>query len=214
MTEGFAELVMPLFRRVVDLRRRLDRGETRSLDDVFHQVQVWLDETGRRAVTQPELGRSFERAKFGFVSWIDEILTDSEWGRSVGWGSEQHVLEWIVFGSRDRAWRFYEHSDEAEEQGDLDALEVYLLCATLGFKGELAYDADKMTDWVERVYGRVSETGTVEARPFAEEDAGAGLKPLGGPSLLLRVSALVAFTTLFSLVAYLFAVHHDYYSAG
>lgn len=214
MTDDFAELVTPLLRRVIDLQRRLARGEARTLDDVMRQVQSWLEEAGRRAVTNPGAARSFEKARFGLVAWIDEVLTDSEWGRSVGWGSEEHVLEWLTFGSRDRAWRFYEHADELEAQGDLDPLEVYLLCATLGFRGELAYDADRLNDWVERVYGRISESASVEARPFAEEDVGAGLRPLGGPSLLVRASALAALTLLSTLAAYLFAVHHDYYAAG
>ncbi|WP_165244024.1 DotU family type IV/VI secretion system protein [Paludisphaera soli] len=214
MTDGFADLVMPLFRRVIELQRRLARGEARTLDEVMRQVQSWLDETGRRAVTDPTLARSFDRARFGLVAWIDEVLTDSEWGRSVGWGSEEHVLEWLTFGSRDRAWRFFEHADELEAQGDLDPLEAYLQCVTLGFRGELSYDPDRMTDWVERVYGRIGEAGAVEARPFAEEEGGVGLRPLGGPSLLVRVSALAGVTMLLTLAAYLFSVHHEYYSAG
>ncbi|MDG3005791.1 DotU family type IV/VI secretion system protein [Paludisphaera mucosa] len=214
MTDGFADLVMPLFRKVLDLRRRLERGEARTLDDAMRQVQSWIDEAGRRAVTDPTLGRVFDEARYGLVAWIDEVLTDSEWGHSVGWGFEQHVLEWLTFRSHDRAWRFYEHAEDLDARGAFDPLEAYLVCVTLGFRGELAQDPDRMTDWVERIYARVGEGGSVESRPFPEEEPGAGLQPLRGPSLLVKVSALAAFTLLFTLAAYLFAIHHDYYSAG
>ncbi len=97
----------------------------------------------------------------------------------------------------------------------MDALEVYLLCVTLGFRGEHVYDPEQLTTWVERVYGRVSEASSVASKPFPEEDgAGAGFGPLGGPSLLVAVSVLFAFTALFTLAAYLFAVHYSYNPTG
>lgn len=215
MTDAFADLVMPIFGDVLELRKRLARGEPRTLDDVMRQVQTLMDEAGRRAVTDPAASRSFDDARFGLVAWIDEVLTESEWGHSVGWGSEEHVLEWLTFHSRDRAWRFYEHAEEAESRGSIDALEVYLLAVSLGFRGELARDPGRMTEWVERVYGRIAEAGAaVESRPFPDDDKGAGLTPLGGPSLLLRAGAMTAVTMLATLAAYLFAIHHEYYSAG
>lgn len=215
MTDAFADLVMPIFGDVLELRRRLARGEPRALDDVMRQVQSAIDEAARRAVTDPAASRSFDDARFGLVAWIDEVLTDSEWGHSVGWGSEEHVLEWLSFRSRDRAWRFYEHAEEVESRGSIDALEVYLLAVALGFRGELAHDPGRMTDWVERTYARVAEAGAaVESKPFPDDDKGAGLAPLGGPSVLMRAGVMAAATMLATLAAYLFSVHHDYYSAG
>ncbi len=215
MTDAFADLVMPIFGEVLELKRRLARGEPRALDDVMRQARSWLEEASRRTVTDPALSRSLDDARFGLVAWIDEVLTESEWGHSAGWGSEEHVLEWLTFGSRDRAWRFYEHAEDVESRGSIDALEVYLLAVSLGFRGEMARDPGRLTDWVERVYGRIAEHGAaVESRPFADDDRGEGLSPLGGPSLLLRAGFMVAATMLTTLAAYLFAVHHDYYSAG
>jgi len=215
VTDAFADVVLPILRRVIDLRRRLDRGEARTLDEVMSQVQSWIEEGARRAVTDPTVSASFDAARYGLVAWIDELLTDSEWGRSVGWGSEEHVLEWLTFRSRDRAWRFYEHADEQAARGAADPLEVYLLCTVLGFGGELGREPDRMTDWVEKTFGRLGEIShDVESRPFADaEEGGGGMAPLNGGSLLMRSAVLFAVTMLATLGAYLFAVHHEYYSA-
>ena len=209
MTDDFAELVMPIFHNVIDLQGRLLRGESRSLDEVKRMTSGWIEEGRRRALGDPKLKLSYELAMFGLVAWIDEILTDSDWGRRVG--SPEEILEWDLFSSRDRASLFYDHADRAEGSGNMDALETYLLAVTLGFKGELVYDDSRLADWVNRVYGRVSEAATVPERPFAEDPPQAErFGPLRGPSLLLAVSVLVSITALITLVAYLLAVQVEY----
>jgi type VI secretion system protein ImpK len=211
MTDAFAELVMPIFRRVIDLQDRLAWGESRSLEEVKKTTSSWIEEARRRALGNPRLTSSYELARYGLVAWIDEVLTDSEWGRKVDWGSQEHVLEWDLYGSHDRAYLFYQHAEKAEEQGDMDALEVHLLCVTLGFKGELVYDEAQMADWVQRVYNRVVTAGGVPARPFPDDPPRKDrFSPLRGPSLLVIVSVLVAITALITLAAYLWAVHVDY----
>jgi type VI secretion system protein ImpK len=215
MTDAFADVVMPIFQKVLQLLDRLFLGETRSPDEVMAQTQSWIEEAARKTLAKPDLARSFELAKFGLVTWIDEILTDSAWGTAARWSVGVHLLEWSIYGTRVGASRFYDEARRAEDEGDIDALEVYLLCVTLGFKGIMAYDETELAEWVERVYGRVSEAGSVASRPFSEEDSsGSRFGPLRGPSLLITVSILVAITSLFTLAAYLLAVHLDYYSGG
>jgi type VI protein secretion system component VasF len=208
MTDAFAELVMPIFRKVIDLQGRLARGESRSLDEVKRMTSEWLEEARRRALGNPALKRSYDLALFGLVAWIDEVLTESEWGRKVG--SPEEILERVFFASRDRATLFYDHAERAEEERDLDALETYLLAVTLGFRG-VAFDDAGLADWVNRVYGRISDAGTVPDRPFAEDPPlTEHFGPLRGPSLLLRASILASVTALITLAAYLCAVHVEY----
>src|SRR5271166_1720767 len=140
MTDSFADVVMPIFSKVIGLQDRLSWGEARNLEEVKKETKSWIEQASRRAVVSPELSLSFELVKFGLVAWIDEVLDGSDWGSSVGWGSEEHVLEWDFYHSHDRAWLFYKHADRAEAQSNMDALETYLLCVTLGFKGEHASD--------------------------------------------------------------------------
>ncbi len=134
MTDDFTRLVMPIFHNVIDLQDRLSRGESRSLDEVKRMTSGWIEEGRRRALGDPKLKHSFDLAMFGLVAWIDEILTESDWGRRMG--SPEEILEWDLFSSRGRAKLFYDHADRAEGEGDMDALETYLLAVTLGFKGD------------------------------------------------------------------------------
>ena len=185
MTDDFAELVMPIFHNVIDLQGRLLRGESRSLDEVKRMTSGWIEEGRRRTLGGPKLKLSYELAMFGLVAWIDEILTDSDWGRRVG--SPEEILEWDLFSSRDRASLFYDHADRAEGEGNMDALETYLLAVTLGFKGELVYDDSRLADWVHRVYGRVSEAATVPERPLRRGPAPGGtLRAVAGAVAVAR----------------------------
>jgi type VI secretion system protein ImpK len=209
MTDAFAELVMPVFRRVIELQDRLAWEESRSLDEVKQATGTWIEEARRRSMGQPTLVKAFERARYGLVAWIDEVLTDSEWGRRMG--SPEQILEWDLFRTRDRAYLFYEHAREAEENGDLDALAVYLLCVTLGFKGQLVYDEGQLADWVQRMYDKVSGADAVLAKPFPDDPPRKQIfGPLSGSSLLITTSILVSITALVTLAAYLIAVHLDY----
>ncbi len=209
MTDAFAEIVMPVFHNVIDLHSRLTGGEARSLADVKRMTSGWVEEGRRRALSHPERKRSYDLAMFGLVAWIDEILTESKWGHDVG--SPEEILEWDLFASRDRASLFYDHAEAADQQGDADALEVYLLAVTQGFRGELVYDDAKLHDWVHRVYARVSEAGSLPAHPFARDSAETALfRAQRGPALLLMVSVLVSITAIVTLAAYLLGVHLAY----
>ena len=135
MTDAFADVVMPMFQKVLQLLDQLYLGEARTPDEVVAQTRSWIEEAARKTVAKPDLARSFELAKFGLVTRIDKILTDSARGANARWSAGVHLLEWSIYGTRVGASRFYEEAKSAEDEGDLDALEVYLLCVTLGFKG-------------------------------------------------------------------------------
>lgn len=214
MTDAFAELVMPVFRKGISLQVRLSRdGEAPGTDEVKKSLAAAIEEARRRSLTSPTLQRSYGLALFGLVAWLDEVLTESEWGRVAGW--KDNILEWDLFASHDRAWRFYDqHAREAEEAGDPDALEVYLLAVTLGFRGKYVNRDAELANWVHRVYERIGESSGVPDRPFGEDaPRHDDYAPLRGPSILLTVSVLTSITALFTLAAYLFAVHVRYDSS-
>jgi type VI secretion system protein ImpK len=215
MTDAFADVVMPIFQKVLHLLGQLSWGESRTPDEVLQLTRSWIEEGARRTVSKPELSKSYELAKYGLVGWIDDLLTESTWGANNRWSVGVHLLEWSIFESRIHASKFYEEAKRAEDERDYDALEVYLLCVNLGFKGIMAYDEDDLSAWVERVYGRVSEAGSIPSRPFAEDDQGRHrFEPLKGPALLVTVSILVSLTALLTLAAYLASVHVYYFRGG
>ena len=215
MTDAFSELVMPIFQRVIELQGSLSWSESPGLESVKKQTRVGIESAEQRAATDSRLATEFDMSKYGLVAWIDEVLTDSTWGQSVGWGSQDHVLEWDLYGTNLRADRFYPNAEAAESaasaaRASTDPLETYLLCVALGFRGAIGYDEEHFHDWVQRVYAKVSETNPLASRPFPEEPADAsslGLAPRRGPALLLTVSLLFAVTALTTLAGYLLAVH-------
>jgi hypothetical protein len=233
MTDAFAELVMPIFRKGIELQDRLSREESLTLAQVKQMARGWIEDARRRASGSAGLGRSLELALFGLVAWIDESLYESEWGGRLS--PEENILEWDLFGTRLRAGRYYREARKAERNHDLDALEVYLLGMTLGFRGlppvdfenrdQLRDDADevryrgaaevdydvRLAGWVDGLYQLVSGAGGVPDRPFAEDPPRHDqFAPLHGPSLLLTVSILVSITALITLAIYLLTVQVDY----
>jgi type IV/VI secretion system ImpK/VasF family protein len=218
MTDAFSDLVMPIFREVIDLKDRLSwRRDLPSLEEVKQQTRLWIEAAEQRAQADDGLASEFALAKYGFVAWIDEVLTDSSWGQSVGWGSEDHVLEWNLYKTNLRAGRFYEKSEDAyaavsQSRSSTDPLEIYLLCVALGFQGDLRFNQERLRSWVERIYSKVTEASPMAAKPFADEPSGApsgGLGPRRGPELLLKVSILTAITALATLLGYLASVHYS-----
>jgi type VI secretion system protein ImpK len=215
MTDAFAEVVMPIFQKVLHLLGQLSWGESRTPDEVLQLTRSWIEEGTRRTLARPDLSKSYELAKYGLVGWIDDLLTESAWGNENRWSVGIHLLEWSLYESRIHASKFFDEAKRAEDEGDYDALEVYLLCVNLGFRGIMAYDEEQLSGWVERVYGRVSEAASLPSRPFPDDDPGKRrFEPLKGPALLVTVSVLVSITALATLAVYLLSVHLYYYSGG
>lgn len=213
MTDAFADLIHPYFEHVIELQDRLAWGESRTIDEVKDGLLGFLEKAENRAAADPRLAEDFAMVKYGLVAWTDEVLTDSEWGRSVDWGSQEQILEWDLYRSNLRAEKFYDQAARAERRGTPDAIEVYLLCVALGFRGRMALDDDRLAEWVGRLYERVVQASTVSAKPFPDDPEDAAPRPLGplrGGGTLVTVSALVAATAVVTLAFYILSVHLSY----
>lgn len=210
MTESFAAVVMPIFRETGRLLDRLEAGETPSLNSVKEQALGWIQAADRRAAFNPLSRGEFDLCRFGLVSWIDEVLTDTDWGRDVNW--QDHTLEWDEYQTKDRYTLFYAGFDQAASATSApDPLETYLLCVTMGFQGKFRNDPDGFSEWVAWAYECVSRGATGQARPFADDGPPPeGLRPMRGPRVLRAVSLLIAGSALATLAAYIACVHLNY----
>ena len=81
-------------------------------------------------------------------SWIDTI------GRSTEWNERK--LEESLYGSNERAWKFWFQAKLAQARPGTDALEGFYLCVMLGFRGEGPERPDTVATWRDAVEGQLS----------------------------------------------------------
>jgi type VI secretion system protein ImpK len=103
-------------------------------------------------------GESFLGVRYTLACWLDEIFIDSPLEEH--W--REHTLEQALYGSRDRAWKFWKQADLAQARRGSDPLEVAFLCVMLGFRGEYRDDPDKLRSWVNVTQTRIAQSQAKE----------------------------------------------------
>jgi type VI secretion system protein ImpK len=135
MTPNFSQAVDPIFLHVLSLLERIEKAESPTPAAERARIRALIDQA------EAALGRSkeWELAKYGLVAWIDEMLVEVPWEGRDWWSN--NVLEVQLFNSRKAFDQFFIYSEEAASLTGKDALEVFYVCAILGFRG-LYRDAD------------------------------------------------------------------------
>jgi len=129
MTPKFSKAVDPVFLHVLGLLERIGRDENPPVEEERARIRGWLGQ----AEGHLGHGQDWQLAKYALVSWIDDVLIDAPWdGR--GWWKE-NALEVEIFNTRLRNEQFYIKAKEASSLAQKDALEVFYVCAVLGFRG-------------------------------------------------------------------------------
>jgi type VI secretion system protein ImpK len=167
-----------------------DRGEDAGFDGLI--------------VPRPANQR-FLGIRYALVSWLDELFTSSPpWAEA--WN--EHKLEVELYGSNDRAWKFWEQARLAQTRATSDALEVFYLCVMLGFRGALGEQPDQLGMWLAASRKRL---GGVRERELeiGGESAPHAAPPLRGAGRLrqMALTAWVAVLVLGPLTAF-YLVHH------
>jgi type VI secretion system protein ImpK len=205
MHEELSTLVHPVLAHALDVRERLDRGEPLHLDveqaalkgllRTELEAQRWADFGGdvsrdparlapRPGAPQAAAPELFLGARYALVCWLDELfIVYSPWGAA--WNERK--LEMALYGSNDRAWKFWEQARLAETRPTTDALEVFFLCVTLGFRGDLREAPEQLRTWMAGNQGRLTR-GAGEDWPHpAELDPPTNVPPLRARDRLARV---------------------------
>jgi type VI secretion system protein ImpK len=229
MREEVANLVYPVISYALDLKGRLDAGQTPNLEteqaalkgllltDI--EAKRWMDfggEMERDTLTMLERGATEEAApsvqkflgiRYALVCWLDELfILYSSW--STDWN--EHKLEVALYRSNERAWKFWDQAQRAETRAGSDALEAFFLCVMLGFRGELREEPDRFRTWVAASQGRIAHSHTQEGPHPPELEPPTHVPPLRarekfqrmvllGGALVLLLIPVVAFV----LVGYL-----------
>jgi len=170
MNDKIARQVHQVLGTGLEVQERLERGERPSFDAEHARLKGLLlgdgelryqtDYAGDTA--QPGAIRNTQGAlrgaepflgiRYALACWLDELfITDSPW--AAAWAEQTQEVA-LYGGSSQRAWRFWEQAKKAEARPGTDALEAYLWCAMLGFRGQPPPDV-KPADWVEAARKRV-----------------------------------------------------------
>ncbi len=196
MKQSLGNIVHPIIGRALELKRKADLGESPNLESeqtflrgmLMTELESsrWPDfggdvdggfhplDTPGQIVPKEE--KQFLGVRYALVCWLDELfILHSPW-ESV-WNERK--LEVALYGTNNRAWKFWEQARLAETRSSPDALEVFYLCVMLGFRGELLEEPGKLRNWCRTVQQKLSHIGE-EWKPPPEIDPPTNVTPLRG----------------------------------
>ncbi|HTN75682.1 MAG TPA: DotU family type IV/VI secretion system protein [Pirellulaceae bacterium] len=143
--------------------------------------------------------------RYALVCWLDELFTVRS-----GWEKEwnEHKLEIELYGSNDRAWKFWEQAKVAQTRASSDAFEVYYVCVMLGFRGALTDQPEKLEAWVAAARQRLGHVIEPQWSIGGELPPVTLVPPLRGAAKLrqMALTAWVAILALAPLTAF-YVVH-------
>ncbi len=208
MRKTLANLVHPLLHFGLDLKDRLERGERPdfAVERAVLKGMLLTESEGRpqtdfsgedggigippittestAADAGPRRSDRFLGVRYALVCWLDELFVlESPWGQQ--WNEQK--LEAELYGTNDRAWRFWEQARRAESRPEKDALEVFYLCVMLGFRGELREQPDRLRTWAAAARAMIAQVQGGEPPSAAEPDPPTRVPPLRGREQLRRM---------------------------
>jgi type VI secretion system protein ImpK len=195
--EETEDFVYPIVGSILEVKARLDRGETLSLDEQQSILGRLLarelrTEQPTPASDETALSVSIKDLPYVMTCLIDEFfIVNTSWNER--WNERK--FESKLYATNDRAWKFWRGANLALSTANVDMVEVYLVCLMLGFRGQMAENRQGLEDWVAKAHQLIetrrariwSDPPTREPRTF--------VPPLHGrrsfESALLRLGILV-----------------------
>jgi type VI secretion system protein ImpK len=195
MRKEISEIVYPVFAYALRVKEQLAQGESpnwqtaqaalKGLLKSDAEARRWGEYAGDpRASIGGRSDTSFFGIRYALVCWLDEIfILDSPWKGD--WN--ENSLEVALYGSRDRAFKFWEQAKLAAARPEADALEVFFLCVMLGFRGELRGKPDKLKEWRESAEAQIAQNQSREWSSPPDRQLPTDVTPLGGAARMKNV---------------------------
>lgn len=168
--------VLDVFSYGLSLKERVTNGDPLLLDAESAKLKqmLWADgsvkghpdygDSAPRPV--PVDSREFLGVRYALACWLDEIfISDAECPWSRDW-TEKSLEADIFGGGQERAWRFWAQAEMAEKRPGTEAVEAFMWCVMLGFRGSPRLQ--NPAEWAERVRRRVLTARQQEFRLPAE----------------------------------------------
>lgn len=148
------------------------------------------------AVAQSSAEARYLGIGYALASWVDELFTLNS-PVATRWNERKFEVEF--YETNDRAWRFWVQSRMAAERATDDDLEVYYLCAVLGFRGEWVDDQPQLRAWLGSTRERLVKALRTEwVGPQALEPP-AHVPPRYGKARLARMAVFAGLAVLVCL---------------
>ena len=86
-------------------------------------------------------------SRYLLACWLDELfVVDTELSRQ--WN--ENKLEMLMFGTNDRAWRFWDHVNSEAVSKNIEVQQIALSCIMHGFQGQMVESHSELSAWVEK----------------------------------------------------------------
>ncbi len=166
MTPQFSDLVHPVISYALDLKRRLDDGESPDLEAEQRKLVERLRSNGevRHLSDYTGDGMVFLGARYALACWIDELfIVHSVWADR--W--QERPFEVALYGTRERAGKFWDQADLVLRRPNAprtltapgaDAVETFFLCIVLGFRGRYLAIPAKVKEYVDELRPLLTRT--------------------------------------------------------
>jgi type VI secretion system protein ImpK len=228
MEQSLADLVYPVLSHGLAVKAKVSSGQTVELvstqamfmdllkvNDMSvgsadfcgdTQRSVSLTVPAMRSMDASLLPEQFLGIRYALVCWLDELFTDeTAWGRK--WNESK--LEVELYGSNDRAWKFWSQARLAQARPATDCLEGFYLACMLGFRGDLREQPEELQKWVAGARHRLGQVSDVQWPLATEIEPETAVPPLRGRLQLRRLIAVACVVLLFAIPTLSFlAVHH------
>ncbi|MGP0062572.1 MAG: DotU family type IV/VI secretion system protein [Isosphaeraceae bacterium] len=194
MNKPFGRIVYKVFGQALDIKDRLDRGESPGIEAVRQQLIAMIrsESEGRRLPDY--LGDGvFLGARYALACWVDELFIihcQPPWADD--W--KERTLEFEIFGTNVAATKFWEQADivlrhpgaaRTPTQPGLDAVETFFLCTVLGFRGTYFDNLAKVRQYVEEMRPMITRPSAWQ--PPRDLGVQTNVSPLVGRETLRRV---------------------------
>jgi type IV/VI secretion system ImpK/VasF family protein len=201
MRAEIAEKVYPVFSYALALKDRLKAKETLNIANEQAALQGLLAKVPATAgpwaaLPANPLSSAVASAagpadilggRYALVCWLDEIFCESDSPWRDQW--PHLTLEQRLFGTRERATKFWAQAELADARPGADGtevLEIYYLCAMLGFRGKYRPAPADLRALLTRFEERIGE-GQAEWQGPRDLGAASDVPPLTGRAALHRM---------------------------
>jgi type VI secretion system protein ImpK len=190
--QRLAEVFAPCFAMIVHLRAHDKLGDPVALRQRIKDVLERASRDAHQKSIDPD---HIDAAEFAVIAFLDETILSSTWDRKSEWASRPLQME--QYDRYDAGEVFFERLESmlSAPAGQAEAIEVYYLCMTLGFRGRYQIvEQEKLQEYIERCHdflgdtqGVYSEVLSPHGQPRSQVTAKVGRRV---PRWMMAVAAL------------------------